>query len=204
MVTGRIGSGKTETATYLSQRFKWPLINSGRILQDLMEAPPISEIGRLEFQARALDFIRVDGGPGRLASRIAERVNDLGGAKCVVDGIRHLTTFEELSTKFGGDVGLVFVQTPPDVAYEMYRAREAASALEFNYRDFLELYDAPVESEISSLGRKAQIYVYNSFGIEAFRRTLDEVAQGLTGDPRAFRSPKARGKAPARLRDDAA
>ena len=29
VVTGRIGSGKTETATYLSQKFKWPLINSG-------------------------------------------------------------------------------------------------------------------------------------------------------------------------------
>ena len=74
---------------------------------------------------------------------------------------------------------MIFVQTPADVAYDMYRAREAQGALTFSYREFLEVYDAPVESEISSLGRKAQVYIYNSFGMEAFRRTLDEVALGL-------------------------
>jgi len=58
----------------------------------------------------------------------------------------------------------------------MYRAREAQGALSFSYREFLEIYDAPVECEIPSLGRKAHVYIYNSFGIEAFRRTLDEVS----------------------------
>lgn len=57
---------------------------------------------------------------------------------------------------------LIFVQTPADVAYDMYRAREAQGALTFSYREFLEVYDAPVESGIPNLGRKAQVYTYNS------------------------------------------
>jgi hypothetical protein len=67
----------------------------------------------------------------------------------------------------------------------MYRAREAQGALTFSYREFLEVYDAPVESEIPSLGRKAQVYIYNSFGMEAFRRTLDQVALRLLGQESA-------------------
>jgi hypothetical protein len=141
-----------------------------------MGSPSMGEIGRQEFQARALDFIRSDGGPERLSARIQSRVDELGAQRCIIDGIRHLATYENLVSRFDGSVALIFVQTPADVAYDMYRTREVQGTLTFSYRDFLELYDAPVESEISSLGRKAQVYIYNSFGIEAFRRTLDEVA----------------------------
>jgi predicted NUDIX family phosphoesterase len=180
VVAGRIGSGKTETAAYLSYRLGWPLLKSGALLQELMQTPPIAEIGRREFQTRAFDFIRREGGPERLAAFIAQRARELGAARCIIDGIRHLATYEHLAADLGGDVVLLFVQTPPDVAYDMYRAREAQPTLTFSYREFLEIYDAPVESEISSLGRKAQLYVYNSFGVEAFRRTLDEVAAKLS------------------------
>jgi dephospho-CoA kinase len=180
VVAGRIGSGKSETASYLSQRLELPLLKSGSLLQELMGCPPITEIGREQFQARAFEYIRKNGGPQRLAAHIGARAAELGAPRCIIDGIRHLSTFESLFQHFCNDVGLVFVQTPPDVAYNMYRAREAQDELAFTYREFLKIYDAPVEEEISSLGRKAQIYIYNAFGIEAFRRTIDEVAECLS------------------------
>jgi hypothetical protein len=104
-----------------------------------------------------------------------------------------------LSALFGGSVSLIFIQTPPDVAYDMYRSREVHGTLAFSYRAFLEIYDAPVEAEISSLGRKAQVYIYNSFGIDSFRRTLDEVKYVFLGRGGAATSqPISRGKAQAR------
>lgn len=180
VVAGRVGSGKSETASYLSQRLGLPLLKSGCLLQDLMGCPPITEIGREEFQYRALEFIQRDGGPQRLAAYIGAHAAELGASRCIIDGIRHLSTYENLFQHFCNDVGLVFVQTPPDVAYDMYRAREAQDELTFTYRDFLKIYDAPVEEEIPSLGRKAQIYIYNAFGMEAIRRTIDEVAEYLS------------------------
>jgi predicted NUDIX family phosphoesterase len=169
VVSGRIGSGKTETAGYLSQKLGWPLLKSGDLVQELMGSPPIQEIGRREFQTRALDYISRADGPEKLAATVERHVNSVGGEHCIVDGIRHPATFERLESLFGGKVCLIYVQTPPDVAYDMYRAREAQAALTFSYRDYLEIYDAPVESEITSLGRKAHILLYNSFGIEAFQ-----------------------------------
>lgn len=205
VVAGRIGSGKTETAGYLSDKLGIPLIKSGTLLQTLMGSPPMSEIGRREFQRRALEFIRSDSGPARLTACIARCVNEIGTDRCIIDGLRHLSTYERLSTHFGGSVGLIFVQTPPDVAYDMYRTREVQETLTFSYRDFLEIYDAPVEAEIPSLGRKAQIYIYNSFGMEAFRRTLDDVASRLSGrNAPAKTRTTIRGKARVRYRDDAA
>jgi hypothetical protein len=145
-----------------------------------MECPPISEIGRAEFQSRALDFIRSEDGPQRLAAHIASRVPKQEGKRCVIDGIRHLSTFEGLCEHFGKEIGLLFIQTPPDVSYNLYRSREAHDELTFTYRDFLKIYDATVEEDIPSLGRRAQVYIYNAFGIDAFRRTLDGVAALLT------------------------
>lgn len=180
VVAGRIGSGKSETANYLSQKLGLPLLKTGALLQELMDCPPITEIGRSEFQARAFAFIQSPGGPQQLAGHIASRAARSG--RCVIDGVRHLATYESLVQELGGDAGLVFVQTPPDVAYNMYRAREAKDELTFSYRDFLKIYDAPVETEIPSLGRKAQIYIYNAFGLETFRRTLDEMVDRLLSD----------------------
>jgi predicted NUDIX family phosphoesterase len=199
VVAGRIGSGKTETARYLSEKLGYPLIRSSALLQEVMGAPPMNEIGRREFQTRALDFIRADGGPERLAVAIEARVTKIGAERCIIDGLRHLSTYENLSARFGGSTGLIFVQTPPDVAYDMYRNREVQGTLTFSYRDFLEIYDAAVEAEIPSLGRKAQVYIYNSFGIEAFRRTLDEVKSAFVERSETVRSQvTSRGKGRAR------
>ena len=144
-----------------------------------MSSPSIAEVGREEFQARALKFILDDGGPDKLAAEILRQANALSNRKCIVDGIRNLSTYEKLTGLCQGSVALLFVQAPADLAYDMYRAREAQGTLTFSYRDFLKIYDAPVEAEISSLGRRASAVIYNSFGLESFRRTLDLVVETL-------------------------
>ncbi|WP_246740000.1 HTH domain-containing protein [Bradyrhizobium aeschynomenes] len=180
-VSGRIGSGKSETASYLSERLDIPLIKTGPLLAELMGSPLLGEIGRAEFQTRALSFIRDERGPEKLAMAILDKVNALSKRRCLVDGIRNLSTYENLKAKTLGSLALLFVQTPPDLAFDMYRAREATGTLTFSYRDFLKVYDAPVEAEITSLGRNASAYIYNSFGLEAFRRTLDHVVNTISG-----------------------
>ena len=182
VICGRIGSGKSETATYLSSQLGLPVLKSSEVLTRLMKAPPISEVGREKFQAMAQKFISDPEGPLRLASAIKDAVLSSGSPRCIIDGIRHLSTFEMLGEMLGKDLLLAFVQTPPDIAYDLYRAREATDEIGFTYRDFLRIYDAPVETEIPSLGRRADLYIYNAHGIQAFRRTLDEIVN-LIKDP---------------------
>jgi hypothetical protein len=72
----------------------------------------MNEIGRQDFQTKAFDFIRSEGGPERLAAAIFARVNEIAAQRSVVDGIRHLATYEHLSTLVAAGVGLIFVQPP--------------------------------------------------------------------------------------------
>ncbi len=180
VVAGRIGSGKSETSRYLAQHLHAEAINSGVILQHLMSSPSLQEIGREEFQRRAEDFIRNPTGPNRLAQALAEIISKSPESRFVIDGIRQLETYEFLTKRLEEQPALLYVHTPPDIAYEMYRLRESANSLDFKYRDFLKVYDAPVESDIAALGRTAHTYIYNFLGIDALRRSLNKLVQDLS------------------------
>jgi predicted NUDIX family phosphoesterase len=95
VIAGRVGSGKSATARYLATTLSVPIVNSGQVLGEIMKAGPLSEIGRENFQAAALNFITKPVGPRRLAKALATEVRRLGG-KAIIDGIRHLETYHML------------------------------------------------------------------------------------------------------------
>lgn len=177
-VAGRIGSGKSEISSYLARQLGAEVISSGVVLQHLMGVRPLHELGREEFQKRAQDFIRTPDGPKLLARALGEAASQTAG-RVVIDGIRQIETYEELAKFLGERPALLYVHTPPDVAYEMYRIRESGNSLDFTYRDFLRVYDAPVETDLSTLGRYAQTYIYNFLGKDALRRSLDKLVREL-------------------------
>jgi hypothetical protein len=76
VVAGRVGSGKSETSTYLGERLSHPVIRTGELVRTLMNAPSIAEIGREEFQKRAFEFISGPNGPNRLAQAILRQVTN--------------------------------------------------------------------------------------------------------------------------------
>lgn len=173
VVAGRVGSGKSATARYIASKYGVGVVNSGEVLQGLMNSEGLAEIGRAAFQAKALDFIRQTDGPKKLAHGIRSAIGDRNG--CIIDGLRQLETYNELRSLLGGELAMIYVQTPPDVAYELYRTRELRDGLDFPYREFLKLYDADVEVEISSLGRLADAYIYNATGLDQLKRAVDHM-----------------------------
>lgn len=179
VVAGRIGSGKTEISRYIGQRLNVPVISSGKVLQTLMHAPDIEEIGRNEFQRRAESFIREPLGPDQLGQALSRFANEAGGQRVVIDGVRQPETLSKLKTGIEMQLALLYVHTPPDIAYEMYRFRERSNSLDYSYRGFLEVFDAPVEADLSALGRLAQTYIYNFLGTDPLRRSLDRLIEDM-------------------------
>lgn len=179
VVAGRIGSGKSETSRFLARHLDASIISSGVVLQKLMKAPDLQEIGREEFQKRAEQFIRSSDGPARLAHGLFEAISCASCSRAVVDGIRQPETLQALTKLLGEQPALLYVHTPPDIAYEMYRLRESSNSLDFTYREFLRIFDAPVEADITTLGRTAQTYIYNFLGIDALRRSLSKLVSEL-------------------------
>ena len=88
--------------------------------------------------------------------------------------MRHVATFDQLrDLDKSRKVGLLYIATPPDVAFQFYRTREALGA---SIHDFLRVRDAPGEEEVQDLLARADAVIDNWFGrqqyLDAIRRLM--------------------------------
>lgn len=178
-VVGSIGSGKSATSNLLRQRSGYTAVNSGQVLADLMGLPPIPTTPRGEFQAAAEEFIIRPDGPNRLGRALATAASTSDSERVLIDGIRHPETLEVLKQHASMPVALLYVYTPPDVAFEMYRDREGHGESSITFPEFVRLYTAPVESKIRYMTGEADIITFNWLGIEAYEHALANLMEEL-------------------------
>ena len=113
VVVGGIGSGKSSATHVLEEKFSYSKVNSGRVLAELMEIPPVPTTSRKEFQEKAWDFINQKSGPEKLANAIFSAAASLGNEYVIVDGIRQQSTLEALRKKADGALALLYVYATP-------------------------------------------------------------------------------------------
>ncbi|HKG40363.1 MAG TPA: HTH domain-containing protein [Conexibacter sp.] len=151
-VLGPIGSGKTATTQHLRNDFGYTEVNSGQVVASLLGRPhltPKNEDERPAFQSAALEFIESADGPRRLASAIWSRAQEAGSGRVLVDGVRQRRTLEALvSSAQDWAVGVLYVYTPADIAFDFYRRRRGPST---NIHEFVAVRDASVEREVANL-----------------------------------------------------
>lgn len=178
-VVGEIGSGKTQITTQLRSEFGYVEINSGAVLAELLQRPaltPEHEDEREDFQAEAQAFIATNDGPRRLAIAIWEKANQYDNGRVLIDGIRQKATLTQLrNTASDRRIGMLYIYTPPDVAFEFYKSRRGSDT---SIHEFIAVREAPVEAEVASLLGEADGVVYNWAGISGFR----EVSRALMKD----------------------
>ena len=176
-VIGPVGSGKTIATEVLKRYFDYQEVNSGKVLAGILKIPPVPKTPRLDFQQQAWNFISKTSGPEELGREIARIVNAMDSDRIVVDGIRQRTTIEHLKTMCcDRRIGIVFVQTPPDLAFKFYSDRIAQGA---TMVDFLAARDAAVEQEVESLISKADAVFYNWTGTFQYRETIRSMMEQL-------------------------
>jgi predicted NUDIX family phosphoesterase len=169
-IIGPVGSGKTLATDVLKEEFGYVEINTGRVMAELLGIPAVPETSRPEFQIKAWRFIQSPDGPRRLAARLVEMVSIADAPRILVDGIRQRVTLDLIRNLLRPRrVGVMFVQTPPDVAYSFYNQRRAQGA---SISDFLTARSAPVETEVGDLIKSADAVLYNWTGKPDYRRAI--------------------------------
>jgi predicted NUDIX family phosphoesterase len=169
-IIGEVGSGKTEATRLLKREFGYRVINSGRVVAKLLKSPPVTEKTRPVFQQRALKFIQQPTGPLILAQAICQEFRPKPASRLLVDGLRHRATLDELRQLVAGKrLGLVFVYTPPDVAFHFFKLRAGKRSSVF---DFLKTRDAGVEAEVRKMIEISDAVLYNWTGRLGLRRVL--------------------------------
>lgn len=178
-VVAAIGSGKSATSNLFAEKYGYRTVNSGRVLAGLLGIPPIPITARSQFQSAAENFIARPDGPTLLGRALAEAAAALKSDRVLIDGIRHPETLEALKQSAISPVAMLFVYTPPDVAFEMYRYREGHGEQDISFAEFIHLYTAPVESKIRYMIGDADVVTFNWLGLDGYERALANLMEQI-------------------------
>jgi dephospho-CoA kinase len=174
-VLGEIGSGKTEATRVLKETCGYLEVNSGQVMARLLGIPPVPETPRGIFQAAAWEFISRPSGPQELARALWDEVETHTFPRLLIDGIRQRATLEALRQLARmRKIGVLFVHTPPDVAFEFYKSRAGDEA---TIHDFLREREQPVESEVRGLISMSDAVLYNWTGRASYVSTITKLMQ---------------------------
>ena len=189
-ILGSIGSGKSITTSRFCARAGYRQVNTGKIVAAQLGVPPVPLTPRSEFQDRAYEMISQPGGPRRLAKAILDEAARLGTARTIIDGVRQLETLEALKELSPQRIASVFVYTPPDIAYQLYSVRESG-LVQLSLAEFMNIYNAPVESEVRLMIQEADAILYNWFGLESYEFIVDKLVEilGLNQDAEEIAGP---------------
>lgn len=156
-IIGRICSGKSTIAKKLSVHFDIPIISFGAYLAQYSKSNKLPT-DRDSLQNLGNRFIKEDSNKF-LRSVIASQstIPD----SMIVEGIRHLSIQQELSTISKKSI-FIFVEAPVETRYDRYHSRMKESDKTVSYEEFVAIDNHIVESEIDLLKVKCQITVDTS------------------------------------------
>jgi len=178
-VIGPVGSGKTLATEVLKNDFGYQEINSGRVMAELLGIAPVPDTPRPEFQEKAWSFIRKRHGPERLAGELLYIAKSNNNPRVLIDGLRQRSTLRSLRSLCSGiKVGVIFVETPADLAYSFFSERIAQGA---SMAQFLDARKASVECEVYDLIDDADAVLYNWTGRLKYRDTIHQMMADLAG-----------------------
>lgn len=180
-VLGGVGSGKSETTKYLCSNFGYKEINTGKLMAKLLGIQPIPITLRASFQKKANKYIKTKHGLEALANEILNEAKKLNHSKVLIEGIRQRSTLKKIKEKFKETfketkVGVIYVHTPHNLAYEFYKKRENPDISIF---DFLKIRGAEVENEVEDMIGLSDAVLYNWTGQDRYRQAIKAMMKAL-------------------------
>jgi dephospho-CoA kinase len=169
-LTGRIGTGKTSGAKYLSSKYNFQYIRYSQVLAEWQTNEPQSKIDLQEIGWKVMaGGMQID-----LNRRLTEKILP-APVDVVVDGLRHRTDYDFLKESFGSSFHLLYIESPREARWNRLKHRDKYRSLEA-----FERVDAhSVEQQIESLRIFATSVLHNDGSLQDLYRALDKVIQQL-------------------------
>ena len=176
-VLGPVGSGKTEATSILKKGYGYREINTGKLIAALIGMPPVPKTPRGAFQKEAFKFITSVDGPRLLAYAVQKQVASVAADRILIDGFRNVSTVREFRKLLGSKrVALLYVHTPPDIAFRFAQGRPGGPK---SIDDFLLVRESPVEKEVEQFIAQADAVLYNWTGKNEYRATIRRMMSEL-------------------------
>jgi dephospho-CoA kinase len=168
-VAGRIGSGKTSTAKYLSSTHGFQYIRYSQVLSEWLANDPESKSHLQEVGWGVM----AGGKQAELNRRLIEKIRP--SADVAVDGLRHPIDFESLRNCFQSSFHLLYIESPLKARWEHLNGHG-------RYVDFASFEAADshlVEQQIESLHANAALVIRNDGSLQDLYHAVDKVIRTL-------------------------
>ena len=160
-VAGRMGSGKTSAAKYLSSRYGFQYARYSQVLQDWLSA---GNADRDRLQILGWD-VMAGGRQAELNARLIAGIDRSRSA--AIDGVRHRLDFDSLSSSLGPLFSMIFLEASQHRRFERVRERFES------FGDFQAADSHPVESHIDGLQPLARLTISTEHSLERLYNQLD-------------------------------
>jgi len=170
VIVGEIGSGKSEVARHIAQKYSLPLISTRDCVQSLINVRDFKTKNRTNFQDEAIKLVSSSDGIQKLANKIIEEMSKLNKSCLVIDGIRNLETYNILKKKYPR-LNLLYIDLPQDTAYRMYSTR--SDGRKVNIHEFRDVRDHEVEKEITLFKTRADAYLFNGGNLKDLYKAIN-------------------------------
>lgn len=168
VIVGEIGAGKSVVAEIAKTSFEYQTVSTRECVSSLIGESDFGVSGRAYFQEKARALVSTPDGLDDLAREIARRVDGIGAAKCIVDGLRNVGTLERLRDLYP-NLYVLFVDAPKDQALRQYIERSGGKSTVHDFRDERA---HGVEREVPLLRRYADGVIFNGGTMTALRKTV--------------------------------
>jgi dephospho-CoA kinase len=143
-ISGRIGSGKTTAAEYLVRVHGFKYLRYSQVLAEWRGVDPGDKI-----RLQEVGWEVMNGGLQKdLNLQLLARIDD--DSSYTIDGLRHLTDYESLKSKFPISFHLIFIDCAAEIRWQRLRPRFGT------FEDFEKADAQPVEQQLASLENTAE------------------------------------------------
>ncbi len=170
---GRIGSGKTVAAKYLTRRYNADYGRFSQILMDVLERLSLPKNRRnLQKLGRML---RKEFSPDVVVNAFEKDLRDCSSNMIVVDGIRYMNEVELLRKRPHSI--LVYIHSSPEERYRRVRKRGEKDEEAISWEEFQQADNMDTEKHIEGLKEKADYIIDNSSSIEDLEKGIDRIIE---------------------------
>jgi len=170
-LAGKIGSGKTAIAAYITEKYNAPVYRFSQILLDILQRLHM-EPTRENFQGIGACLRR-----GMNESVVVNAMKkDLEKEKAViivVDGLRYMNEVEMLRT-FEHNI-LIGIDAPPEVRYTRCVERSEKGEEKKSFEEFLDSEQQETERQLVKVMEKVDHRIDNSLSKEDMMKRIDEI-----------------------------
>lgn len=165
---GETAAGKTTIAEYISNKYGYKTVRYSQILSKISPGG----ISKTELQQLGQKIAQNTFEQRALSHEIIISMNPL--QNYVVDGLRQIEDYEELSEYFHNAFTLIYVKSEQSERFERYKKREG---MNIGWQEFLAIDDHPCEKNIAFVAQYANRVIENSQG---FRHLFSQIDNILT------------------------